>query len=446
MEISKGMCDSLRKYVNVENVIDICISTTNNDIDFLCFATDNQGRALKDYCVQETNSGTKVKEISYSHVSRIKQYSILLSKIPQNVSKICFFICSKEPLRGNALPNMAVRQNNLTVLSLLTDKYVNGDETAIIMLELYRKEDWKYATVLQGYNGGVTAYLQSISFTATNGDENKINELANKTAKSIYSEWAGKSIIDRPKINLDKYGNAAGGEYDLVKDNTFDGEVVYVLNLCSQYCTLEKVGKALARKGFIVMENKGLPDFNQMKNQLNDASQFWLISGADLSLTGSYVNLIKEFFEQGHGIYIWGDNDPWYADANIVISNLFHIKIHGNSPGGQVVSLSGNNNKKSGIIRNHLISTGVVNIYEGITVDEIETDDYVRPLIYGSNERVIAAIYDYSGKRALIDGGFTRLYEKWDSAGIDRYIVNAAAWLVNSERFREKIKINKKVI
>ena len=45
------------------------------------------------------------------------------------------------------------------------------------------------------------------------------------------------------------------------------------------------------------------------------------------------------------------------------------------------------------------------------------------------------AFYDKDGKRALVDGGFTRLWCNWDSAGTDRYIVNAAAWLANIERF-----------
>jgi hypothetical protein len=34
-----------------------------------------------------------------------------------------------------------------------------------------------------------------------------------------------------------------------------------------------------------------------------------------------------------------------------------------------------------------------------------------------------------------VDGGFTRLYNNWESAGTDRYIINAAAWLLNIERF-----------
>ena len=37
----------------------------------------------------------------------------------------------------------------------------------------------------------------------------------------------------------------------------------------------------------------------------------------------------------------------------------------------------------------------------------------------------------------LIDGGFTRLYNQWDDAGSARFVYNAAAWLVNWERFSQ---------
>jgi hypothetical protein len=57
--------------------------------------------------------------------------------------------------------------------------------------------------------------------------------------------------------------------------------------------------------------------------------------------------------------------------------------------------------------------------------------------VYGSNGRVVTAYYDHDGRRAIVDGGFTRLWYKWGSAGTDRYIINAAAWLLNIERFDE---------
>jgi hypothetical protein len=67
----------------------------------------------------------------------------------------------------------------------------------------------------------------------------------------------------------------------------------------------------------------------------------------------------------------------------------------------------------------------------------VPTTELLRPLVYGSNGRVVTAYYDDDGRRAIVDGGFTRLYHKWESAGTDRYIVNAAAWLLNIERFDE---------
>ncbi len=48
----------------------------------------------------------------------------------------------------------------------------------------------------------------------------------------------------------------------------------------------------------------------------------------------------------------------------------------------------------------------------------------------------MTAIHDQDGKRAILDGGFTRLFCNRDTAGTARYVKNAAAWLVNVERFR----------
>ena len=63
----------------------------------------------------------------------------------------------------------------------------------------------------------------------------------------------------------------------------------------------------------------------------------------------------------------------------------------------------------------------------------------LKPLMYSSDGKVVAAYSDADKKRVLIDGGFTRLCNKWDSAGTDRYVVNAAGWLGNFERFGWRI-------
>ena len=57
------------------------------------------------------------------------------------------------------------------------------------------------------------------------------------------------------------------------------------------------------------------------------------------------------------------------------------------------------------------------------------------PVVYGSAGNLVTAAYERDHKRLLIDGGYTRLDYKWDSAGTGRYVKNAAAWLANYERF-----------
>jgi len=59
----------------------------------------------------------------------------------------------------------------------------------------------------------------------------------------------------------------------------------------------------------------------------------------------------------------------------------------------------------------------------------------MQPLVFGSAGNLVTSIYEHDGKRAIVDGGFTRLYIHWDTAGTARYVKNAAAWLANAERF-----------
>ena len=89
--------------------------------------------------------------------------------------------------------------------------------------------------------------------------------------------------------------------------------------------------------------------------------------------------------------------------------------------------------------RDHLLTTGLEYLYEGITIATIApTDDAdADSLRLGGN--LVTAVYEKDGKRAIVDGGFTRLYNKWDTAGTGRYVKNAAAWLANVERFPEAV-------
>ena len=234
----------------------------------------------------------------------------------------------------------------------------------------------------------------------------------------------------------DKFGNAQGNEHDLAVDGAFAGQTVAVIQeYTGEGFDFSLPRAALKEKGFSVFRwSNGVPTPADLEKALAKSSQLWLISSSTPMLTDAHVKVIKKFFDAGHGVYIWGDNEPYYVDANLVATALLGTTMTGNVMGDQVVGVE----KKVGgvgVLPNHLLTTGLENIYEGITIATIAPTKTLHPLIYGSADNLVAAYYDQDGKRAILDGGFTRLFLKWDTAGTSRYVKNAGAWLVNSERF-----------
>lgn len=253
--------------------------------------------------------------------------------------------------------------------------------------------------------------------------------------KNPYSKWAGISNI--PGAIKDKYGNPQGSEYDLAVDGSFKGYTIVVLFLCTDSTSnFIEPRRALEKKGFEIIEyNYNNLNYDRIKNDLkNDKSQLWVISDRNIKLNSLYYDLIIDYMNKHHGVYIWGDNNPYYQDANQILVKRFGLSMSGDYYGDKVLSVQ-REKYKAGIIKDHPITTGIQNFYEGITIANVDIRNVLTPLIYDSSNKIVTAYYDKDNMRVLIDGGFTRLYYKWNSAGTDRYIVNAAAWLANIEYF-----------
>ncbi len=230
----------------------------------------------------------------------------------------------------------------------------------------------------------------------------------------------------------DRYGNAQGNQFDLAVDGAFEGQTVVVIQLYQFPFELPKA--ALKEKGFSVYRWNGAPKVEDLEAALKKANQLWVIADGTRHLNDQHIAAIKKFFEAGHGVYLWGDNEPYYADANAIGEALVGVTMKGNLMGDRTVGLQ-QEPGKAGVLRRHLLTTGLEYIYEGITIATIQGNHALSPLIYGSANNLVAGFYDQGGKRLIFDGGFTRLYNKWDTAGTGRYVKNAAAWLANVERF-----------
>jgi hypothetical protein len=251
----------------------------------------------------------------------------------------------------------------------------------------------------------------------------------------------GRRTVEQP-VARDRHGNAQGNQHDLAVDGAFDGQTIAVIQLYTLGFDFSLPKAALKEKGFSVYRwvNEA-PSPKELAAALEKSNQLWVIAGDHQHLTPAHVAVIKKFFDAGHGVYIWGDNMPYYADANVLAEALLGSSMSGDLPGNVTVGLlpMDPGPKKVGVARRHLLTTGLEYLYEGITIATISPGPGVEPLVYGSAGNLVTAYYDQGGKRAIIDGGFTRLYISWDTAGTGRYVKNAAAWLANVERFGAQV-------
>lgn len=187
-------------------------------------------------------------------------------------------------------------------------------------------------------------------------------------------------------VTRDSYGNAVGNQHDLAVDGAFDGQTIAVIQLYTEPSfDFAQPRAALHDKGFSVFRWVNQPPpAAELEQKLQKANQLWVISDCfGTHLTPDHVAVIKRYFDAGHGVYIWGDNEPCYGDANLLGKALLGVQMHGNVPGDHPVSVQ-RDGKGPGIVRNHLLSTGVETVYEGITIATIDENAKLTPIMYGS--------------------------------------------------------------
>jgi len=100
--------------------------------------------------------------------------------------------------------------------------------------------------------------------------------------------------------------------------------------------------------------------------------------------------------------------------------------------------------------RHHLIMTGLSSLFEGVTISYLSRVGPLKVLATYNNGpgyagkpycavadaevyRRCSAPYEMGRGRVVVDGGFTKLYDEcWNkTAGTERYVKNASAWLLN---------------
>src|SRR3989338_8809130 len=76
------------------------------------------------------------------------------------------------------------------------------------------------------------------------------------------------------------------------------------------------------------------PSPKELEEALSKACQLWVISTNEQLLNDEHAEVIKKFLYSGKGVYIWGDNSPFHADANFLAQKLVGVTMSGVYQGG----------------------------------------------------------------------------------------------------------------
>jgi hypothetical protein len=263
-----------------------------------------------------------------------------------------------------------------------------------------------------------------------NSGDNYENEISNSPPPSE------KYVIDG--VEYDKHGNLLSEEFDLGKDGSFNDFSILIGMFYS--CGNDLAQKALEKKGFRVTL---LQDVGEFINRLNQAVDdvAWIISNSTVSGNVSkFKEAVINYHRKGRGLMIWGDNEPYFSHANIVLPDLVGCTLTGNDYGDKVIGY-GDKSERGKFDNSHMIFAGINNLYEGITICYPTIESHKLHTLATSTDNNPCILNcdkgqsNYNdGGRIVVDTGFTKLFSNyWASAGQARYVVNASVWLVDLE-------------
>ena len=238
---------------------------------------------------------------------------------------------------------------------------------------------------------------------------------------------------------LDRFGNPEGHAYDLGggDEDRIRGESI-LLYLCQI-----PDGKFAEKELLALMAERGLRlDIQHAPGggcpltarQLSDYTQLWYVSGDKTTLSGKQVRMVTDFVRNGNGLAIWADNEPYYADANVLAQALIGTSFSGNVVGDQ--NMVPGPSETPGRFIEHQLTLGVNNLYEGITICTIQPAPGVTILGKSHDGQRCLGCFERDGQRVVLDTGFTKLYSQMyhRSAGLGRYLSNIAFWLARGSR------------
>lgn len=165
MNIQRGFRDKIDKYADPNKEITVEMKVNGGAVyDYCCFGVDAAGRLSDDrYMVFYNQSQSPGREITYSTDGAGAKFGINLNKLPSTINKLVFTVSiDGNGSMGNIVSHtLYIKQNQQIVADMTLTENDFHTEKAIIAIEIYKKDVWRFAAVAGGFNGGLGDLLSA---------------------------------------------------------------------------------------------------------------------------------------------------------------------------------------------------------------------------------------------------------------------------------------------
>ena len=256
---------------------------------------------------------------------------------------------------------------------------------------------------------------------------------------------AGKEVEGAYTIKS-KYFSAAANARDgsketgaLFQEQCFSGEGRQVHIFCGHglFHGQSFVNNALGKSGVGVQWLHASTFDASLPSILKDPARntLWIISGeGNSTFSKEHAQQVAAFHRAGGGLALWGDNIPFFAEANLVMAELEWGSMAGDYIGQKVVGPA-RNPGEPGFNSRHPILFGIEKLYEGVTIAGMDEDILSRgwvELMRATDKRLLTAYLPQSGKAgpAILHGAFTQLYPGSSPPGQESFVTNMGTYTV----------------
>ena len=165
MNIQRGTRDKLEKYVDLNQNIEVLMEVSGGAVyDYCCFGVDGADKLSDDrYMVFYNQKQSPGGEISYAPSGAGAKFTVGLNRLPASIHKLVFTVSiDGSGTMGNiSAHTVTISQNGQSQLELRLSGGDFHSEKAIISIEIYRKDVWRFAAVASGFNGGLGDLLRA---------------------------------------------------------------------------------------------------------------------------------------------------------------------------------------------------------------------------------------------------------------------------------------------